>query len=131
MTDRQAELAVTIDAAAGDDDEEVARLVQRLRSELLELEVDDVRVSRLGDAPDGAKGGGVLDFATLVVHLAAIPGLLGSVVGCARAWLSRQSARSLKLTLDGDSLEITGQRSDEQDRLIELWVARHAVTNNG
>lgn len=131
MTDEQAELAVTIDADAGDGDEEVARLVQRLRSELLELDVDDVVVARLGDAPDGAKGGGLLDFGTLVVHLAALPGVLGAVVGCARAWLSRQSARSLKLTLDGDSLEITGQSSDEQDRVIALWVARHAGTSTG
>lgn len=131
MTDEATELAVTIDADAGDDDEEVARLVQRLRSELLELDVDGVVVSRQGDAPHGAKGGGVLDFATLVVHLAVLPDVLGAVVGCARAWLSRQSARSLKLTLDGDSLEITGHRSDEQDRLIALWVARHAGTSTG
>lgn len=129
MTDKQAELAVTIGADSGADDEEVARLVQRLRSELLALDVDDVLVPQQGDAPDGAKGGALLEFATVVVHLAAFPDLLEAVVGCARGWLSRQSARSLKLTLDGDSLEITGQRSEQQDSLIELWMARHAVTS--
>jgi hypothetical protein len=131
MADEPTALAMTIDAGGADDDEEVARLAQRLRSELLELDVDDVVVGRQGDAPDGAKGGGLLEFATLVVHFAALPDVLGAVVGCARAWLSRQSAQSLKLTLDGDSLEITGHRSDEQDRLIALWVTRHAGTSTG
>jgi hypothetical protein len=33
----------------------------------------------------------------------------------------------VKLTLAGDSLELTGLSSDEQNRLVELWVARHAT----
>jgi hypothetical protein len=52
--------------------------------------------------------------------------VLTSIIDGVRAWLQRQSARSVKLTLDGDSLEITGPTSAEQDRLVELWVARHA-----
>jgi hypothetical protein len=33
----------------------------------------------------------------------------------------------VKLTLDGDSLEVTGVSSEEQDRLVELWIAREAT----
>jgi hypothetical protein len=61
-----------------------------------------------------------------VVQLVLQPGVLASIVEGVRSWLQRQSARSVKLTLDGDSLEVTGVSSEEQDRLVELWIARNA-----
>ena len=33
---------------------------------------------------------------------------------------------SVKLTLDGDACEVTGMTSADQERLVDLWVARHA-----
>ena len=42
-------------------------------------------------------------------------GVLTSIVDGMRAWLQRQSVRSMKLTLDCDSLEVTGISSEEQD----------------
>jgi hypothetical protein len=41
--------------------------------------------------------------------------------------LQRQSERSVKLTLRGDSLEVTGVSSKEQDRLVELSITRNAT----
>jgi len=32
----------------------------------------------------------------------------------------------VKLELDGDALELTGVSSRDQQRLIELWIERHA-----
>jgi hypothetical protein len=52
--------------------------------------------------------------------------VLKSVVDATTAWLGRQQGRSVKLTLDGDTHEVTGVSSDEQRRLVDLWVARHA-----
>jgi hypothetical protein len=52
--------------------------------------------------------------------------VLRTVADTIVGWLGRQQARSVKLTLDGDTLELTGVSSDEQERLIDLWVARHA-----
>jgi hypothetical protein len=51
--------------------------------------------------------------------------VLQSIIDGLRSWLGRQHARSIKLTLDGDSLELTKASTAEQDRLVELWVMRH------
>ena len=68
----------------------------------------------------------LLALGGLVVQFILQPGVLTSIVDGVRSWLQRQSARSVKLTLDGDSLEVTGVSSEEQDRLVELWIARNA-----
>jgi hypothetical protein len=60
-----------------------------------------------------------------VVGLATSPGILASVVGWIRAWLARTRARSVRLSIDGDTIEVTGLSSAEQQRLIDLWVSRH------
>lgn len=120
------ELAALIDAGPGYDAEERAELTQRLRAELLELDVDAVSLATDGDAPDGAKGIGLLAVGGLVVQFALKAPVLRSVVDTTVAWLGRQQARSVKLTLDGDTLEVTGISSEQQTQLIEQWVARHA-----
>jgi hypothetical protein len=120
------EVEVEIDAGAAADNEERAELTGRLRSELVHLDVDRVELAHGGHAPTGAKAADALAIGALIVHLASVPGALGSLTAHVRDWLRGQNARSIKLTLDGDTLELTGASSREQDRLIELWVARHA-----
>jgi hypothetical protein len=77
-------------------------------------------------APAGAKGIELLAIGGLVVKFALNSALLKSVVDTTTAWLGRQGARSVKLSLDGDTLELTGVSSDEQSKLVEQWIARHA-----
>jgi hypothetical protein len=122
-----AELAVELQAGPGTDAEELAQLAGRLRAELLDLDVDAVRQPVRGEAPGDAKGAGLLAAGELVVGLVASPPVLASVIDAVRSWLGRNRARSVKLTLDGDALEVSGVNSAEQDRLIELWVARHGT----
>ncbi len=69
----------------------------------------------------------LLALGGLVVQFVLQPEVLTSIVDGVRAWLQRQSVRSVKLTLDCDSLEVTGVSSEEQDRLVELWIARNAT----
>jgi membrane-associated two-gene conflict system component 1 (EACC1) len=122
-----AELSVELQAGPGTDAEELVQLAGRLRAELLDLDVDAVRQPVRGEAPGGAKGAGLLAAGELVVGLVASPPVLASVIDAVRSWLGRNRARSVKLTLDGDALEVSGVSSAEQDRLIELWVARHGT----
>jgi hypothetical protein len=121
------ELALELASHPGTDSEEMAELARRLRTELLDLDVDAVVPMAAGDAPEGAKGVELLALGGLVVRFVLRQEVLSSIVDGVRSWLQRQSARSVKLTLDGDVLEITGASSAEQDRLVELWVARHAA----
>ena len=127
MTGAQWQMAAQLDAGPEQDAEELAELTQRLRDELLELDVDAVEPATGGAAPDGAKGLELLAVGGLVVRFAMKAPVLRTVVDTIVKWLGRQQARSVKLTLDGDTLELTGVSSDEQQRLIELWVARHAT----
>jgi hypothetical protein len=120
------QLAAVVDAGPDSDAEELAELAQRLRRHLLELDVDAVEPATEGEAPAGAKGIELLAIGGLVVQFAMKSEILRSVVDATSAWLGRQQGRSVKLTLDGDTLEVTGVSSDEQRRLVDLWVARHA-----
>jgi hypothetical protein len=121
------ELSVELQAAPDADAEELAELAGRLRAELLDLDVDDVQQPEHGEAPEESKGGGWLTAGELVVQLVASAQALMSVIAGVRSWLGRNSARSVKLTMGGDALEVSGVSSAEQDRLIDLWVARHAT----
>jgi hypothetical protein len=127
MGNEHGELALEVETLPDTDLEELAELTRRLRAELLDLDVDAVESMTTGDAPAGAKGVELLALGGLVVRFALQHEVLTSIVNGVRSWLHRQSARSVKLTLDGDSLEVTGMSSEEQDRLVELWVARHAT----
>ncbi len=126
MSSISSELAAVLDAGPDFDAEELLELAQGLRDELLELDVDAVGLEGRGEAPDGAKGAELLAFGGLAIQIALKSPILRSVVDTTVAWLGRQQARSVKLTLDGDMLEVTGVSSDEQSRLVEQWVARHA-----
>jgi hypothetical protein len=127
MATGRAELSVELQAGADTDAEELAWLARRLRAELLDLDVAAVRQPVREDAPGDAKGAGLLAAGELVVGLAASPPVLSSVIDAVRSWLGRNRARGVKLTLDGDTLEVSGVSSAEQDRLIDLWVSRHGT----
>jgi hypothetical protein len=120
--------ALTAELAAGPDvdAEELAELSGRLRDALLELDVEAVEPASGDAAPEGAKGVELLAIGGLVIRFVMSPTMLKSMVDVAAGWLSRQQARSVKLTLDGDTLEVTGTSSEEQQRLVDLWVERHA-----
>lgn len=120
------EVVAVLDAGPDQDAEELQELTQGLQGELLELDVDAVKPATHGETPDGAKGAEVLAFGGLAIQFALKAPVLRSVVDATVAWLGRQQARSVKLTLDGDTLELTGVSSDEQRRLVEQWVGRHA-----
>lgn len=126
MTVRQGELAVELDADPDCDADELAQLTQRLRSELLDLEVDAVNRAAGGPPPEGAKAAELLSIGGLIVILGLSRHVLTAVVDTTVAWLAWQQRRNVKLTLDGDTLEVTGLSSAEQDKLVEQWVERHA-----
>jgi hypothetical protein len=124
MSEMLAELRVEVDAGPGMDAEEVARLTGRLRAELLDLDVHAVQLATDREAPQDSKAVDLLAVGGLVVRFLGHE-VLKSIVDGARSWLMRQHCRSIKLTLDGDSLELTSASSAEQDKLIDLWVTRH------
>ena len=120
------DLALVVDAGPDADDEELERLTDQLRRELLQLDVDAVRRPMLGEAPPGAKAVGMMAIGALVIEFARSSAVLTAVVGAVQSWMSHATGRSVKLQLDGDSIEMTGISSADQTRVIDAWLARHA-----
>jgi hypothetical protein len=124
MTDRTAQLTVRVEDEEADP-EEIAELTSRLRRELLELDVEAVESLRLGEPPPGSRAVDLVALGTLIVTFARSE-LLVTVITAVRAWLAGSQQRSVKVTLDDDTLELTGLSSKEQRRVIDQWLERHA-----
>ena len=109
------------------DEERLEVLALLLRQELLMLDVRSVEPYGEGAAPEGSKGALAAVAGVLSVSLA--PGLqaIGGVVAVIREWLRRSgSGRSVKVTIDGDVIELTGASDAMQQQLIDTFVRRHA-----
>jgi len=122
VANQPAQFMLHIDAGPEADKEEQARLAQRLRENLLELDVDNVQQVHSGTAPAGAKGDPVA-LATLAVTLA--PLLLTEVMKALQTWLSRHDRASVSVESGGEKIVVTGSPSKEQQQLIEAFVNRH------
>ncbi len=118
-------LRVDLHALPADDTEELERLTNALRDELLELPVSAVDPAPAPPPPPGTRAGESAAAGVLLVALLGGSGALPMVVEGVRAWLARAGGRSVKLSADGDVLELSGISSQQQERLIEAWLARH------
>ena len=120
-----ADLELSVDAGPGADPEELERLARGLRAELLELDVESVEPAADGPPPAGARAAEALMVGALVVRLARDSEKFAALVRTVRGWLGNGAGRSVKLELDGDTLELTGSSDEERQRLIEAWIERH------
>ena len=112
----------------GADDARLAELAGYLRAELLQLDVENVTALPGGDVPAGTRAFGVAEISGLLVSLGQSADGLRSVVSAIIAWIRRGDGarRTVRLELDGDALELSHASAADQDRLIALFVGRHA-----
>jgi len=109
---------------AGDDAGELSDLTSMLRQELLALDVVDVRPVEAESAPPGAKGIGEV-VGMLAIQLGTVEGLR-AVVDLVRGWVGR-SRRDVEVSIGGDTLKLSGVSSEDQERIVDAWLARHAA----
>lgn len=116
-------------AEDGADDARLAELTRYLRSELLQLNVENVTALPGGQAPPGSRAFGLAEISGLLVTLGQSADGLRSVVSAITAWVSRGDGarRTVRLELDGDALELSHASAADQDRLIGLFVSRHSA----
>jgi len=111
----------------GQDDDQgvVAALARRLRAELLDLDVERVEPLTEDTAPEGAKG-----LSSLTGALAVRLGVAGlkTMVERIRDWAAR-NGRSVEVTINGDTVKVTGATPQQQEVLINAWLARHAPSS--
>jgi len=119
------DVIVVLDAS-GMDDGQAIQLVTRLRAELSTLDVDGVD-ERPDAAPENSKTG-LGQVLTLGVRLGAAS--LKAIVTKLRDWVSRND-RTVEVTIRGDTIKITKATDEQQELLIDAWLARHARHHGG
>jgi len=115
-------LVMQVVPMADSDAEELADLAGQLHAEL--LGVDDASVGPLPAraVPEGAKGlGDVAGW--LVAQFGTLDGLR-ALVAAVRGFALR-TGRTVEVSIGRDSLKVTGATSQQQQQLIDAWLARH------
>jgi hypothetical protein len=112
----------------GADAERLDALTGYVRRELLQLDVEDVSRAQAGGLPAGARAIDVVALGALVVTLGRTATGLKEVVATVRRWLSGGDGirRTVKIVIEGDTLELSEVSAAEQDRLVDMFVRRHA-----
>jgi hypothetical protein len=117
------QLSLQVLPVADSDAEELADLGAELLAELLSVDGAWVAPLSAETVPEGAKGlGDVAGW--LVAQFGTLEGLR-AVLTTVRGFASRTS-RTVEVSIGGDVLKVTGVTSQQQGRLIDAWLARHA-----
>jgi hypothetical protein len=112
----------------GADAERLDAVTSYLRRDLVQLDVEGVTAVPAGQPPDGARAIDAVAIGGLLVALGNSADGLRSVVTAVRDWLRRGDGvrRTVRLELGGDALELTEASAADQERLIGLFISRHA-----
>ncbi len=112
----------------GGDAERLASLAGFLRQELLQLDVQDVTALRAGEPPLGARAFDVAAIGGLLISLSS-SAQVRAVISAVRNWLTRGEGvrRTVRPEIGGDALELSAATVADQDRLIDVFVRRHAA----
>jgi hypothetical protein len=109
---------------AGSDPARLDELTNRLREELLDLDVDDVERVSAGEAPAGTRAIELAAIGALLVTMQQSGVLVAKVVNTVREWLKRdpEPTRAVKITLGDRTIELTAASSEQQDKLVAEFV---------
>jgi len=104
------------------DADELDLSAHALRQELLEMpDVESVTARAEGPAPEGTRGVDVSSVGEMIVVAQSGVTLLGSLIGLLQGWLGRREpSQSLKLTIDGKSIELTATAGQQQALVDEF-----------
>jgi hypothetical protein len=117
-------LVMQVVPVADSDAEELADLAGQLRAELLGVDAASVGPLPAGAVPEGAKGLDGTLIGWLLVQFGTPDGLR-AILAAVRGWTSR-TGRTVEVSIGGDALKVTGVSSQQQEQIIDAWLARHA-----
>lgn len=112
------DLVLRVDGEAGED---LTGAATALRGWLVEREGWEVGWAEGDGTGEGAKGvSEVLGWLGVTMLGTAIESFVDRLV----SWVQR-SGRSVTVTIDGDTVTITGASREEQQRLLDVWLRKH------
>jgi hypothetical protein len=114
MPEPGVELRLDVGVEPDADAEELSEATSQLREELLGLNVDAVDRLPGESPPPGTRAAEAALVGALVVGLGR--DAISAVVRTIQAWVARRSSRSVKVTLEGDSIELTNVSDEDQRR---------------
>ena len=121
MVDQSSEVLILQVLPDPDEDaEQLDDLTDMLREELLELDMAVEPVMQ-DQAPEDAKGVVAALGGWLAIHFG--PASLRAVVNAVAAWAGR-SGKTVEITLNGNTLKLTGTSADVQSRMIDEFFVR-------
>ena len=107
---------------ADSDAQELTDLAAELHAELLNADGTSVAPLPAGAPPEGAKGlGDVAGW--LVAQFGTLDGLR-ALMAAVRGFAAR-TGRTVEVSIGGDSLKVTGATSQQQEKIVDAWLARH------
>lgn len=106
-----------------EDAEQLDDLTTMLREELLELDVAAVEPMMHDQPPENTKGVVAVLGGWLAIHFG--PAGLRAVVNAVVAWAGR-TGKTVEITLNGNTLKLTGTSADVQSRIIDEFFARQS-----
>ena len=130
MAVAETKLIVKINPISDLDLAELEQLTRTLQQELLELDIESAEFATTGEELTGTKAGKRIKWGTIIVALLAADGVATKLVDLSQAWVTQNQQQSIVLEIDGDKLEIKGISSEEQQKLIDMWIERHSKENN-
>lgn len=112
----------------GADAARVDVLHRQFREELRQVDDVDVHAPAIETLEPGSRGLDPATVSALAVAVVGSGGLTG-LVASVRAWLGRghDEPRSVRLAIGGDVIELSGASTAEQERLLEVFLARHGA----
>lgn len=116
-------------AEAGADKSRLDMLTRQVNQQLLQLDVDDVSTVAASAPPAGSRA---LDAATIEAILVAVGTAvqgLAAAISVMREWRRREpedAPRRVVFKIDDDVLELPAASPAEEERLVSLFIARHA-----
>lgn len=103
---------------------ELAQWAGQLYLELQDLDHFPVELLIPEVAPEGAKGAGAF-AAGLAARLTTVDGVR-ALIAAVRGFVSR-TGRSVEVSIGDDKLIISHATAEQQEKVIDAWLARHAV----
>jgi hypothetical protein len=113
---------------SGADEARLDTLSRQMRAELWQLDVQDVRPAPAdAQPPTGSRGFDVGTIGQIVVAMLGTQGLAG-LISTMLGWVGRghEATRTVRLEIDGDVLELSAASSEDQDRLVTIFLNKHA-----
>jgi hypothetical protein len=117
------------DANGSTEELEIAAIA--IREDLLCLD-SVVSASRLGGqpAPPGTRSASIEELGAILVVAKSAADLAGPVLSMVRKWAKQPGkqteARTATMTIDGNTLSITGGSAENEDKLVDAWLQRIA-----